>query len=218
MSGEQPLGFSLGAFGHIFAAFSLPGFPGMPFRQACKQHLSGSQITAGVPLTQEITSTIHRGRDDFNGQGVFIGGESTPAVGVAHGLDRIMLAEKTQKLNMLTKIETNRVHKKKVLLFSEYDETKGKALRISERLRNAQIMTEFEIMGRTFDKSQKKAKQRKIDYMVVIDPHHEEGCVLLIDLDKNPYDTSSRRIINLDLLIEELRPRKKIKGKNILAS
>jgi histidyl-tRNA synthetase len=139
------------------------------------------------------------------------GGESTPAVGVAHGLDRIMLAEKTQKSHLLRRTAT--VHRNRVLVLSQDRENKGRALRISERLRRAGVATEFEIMGRTFDKAYKKAKLRKIDYIVVVDPKTEqrcpESCVLLINLGKAQNDISSRKFLDVTSLVEELRPNKK---------
>ncbi len=53
------------------------------------------------------------------------GGESTPAVGVAHGIDRIELAKQTQ-VSQNTQI-SRKSHKKRIIVISANQESKGKA-------------------------------------------------------------------------------------------
>jgi histidyl-tRNA synthetase len=90
------------------------------------------------------------------------GGEPTPAVGVAHGLDRIMLAMQTQ--NTVVKGE----QKKRVAVLAIKQEQKGEALKIAQKLRNAGVSVEFEIMGRKMAKALEDADKRKVDYAVIV--------------------------------------------------
>jgi histidyl-tRNA synthetase len=90
------------------------------------------------------------------------GGESTPAVGVAQGLDRMALAMQTQK-TMLQKEQPKRVA---VLPIKE--EQKSEALKIAQMLRDAGVSVEFEIMGRKMVKALEDADKRKVDYAVIV--------------------------------------------------
>ena len=59
------------------------------------------------------------------------GGEPTPAVGMAAGIDRISLAMQTQKTALKTQ------QKKKVAVIPVKEEQKGEALKIAQMLRDA---------------------------------------------------------------------------------
>jgi histidyl-tRNA synthetase len=107
------------------------------------------------------------------------GGESTPAVGVAHGLDRVALAMQTQK-TVLKKEQKTRVA---VLPIKE--EQKGEALKIAQMLRDAGVSVEFEIMGRKMAKALEDADKRKVDYAVIVGERElKEGKVVLKDFVK----------------------------------
>jgi histidyl-tRNA synthetase len=75
------------------------------------------------------------------------GGESTPAVGVAAGIDRIVLAMQTQKTIL------KKPQQKKAVVIPIKEEQKGEALKIAELLREAGVPTEFEVMGRKMVKA-----------------------------------------------------------------
>ncbi|MEM4703669.1 MAG: histidine--tRNA ligase [Candidatus Bathyarchaeia archaeon] len=89
------------------------------------------------------------------------GGAPTPAVGVAHGLDRIMLALQLQKAQVSDK-ETS------LVVIPVTEELKGVALKISELLRTADITVETEVMGRKMSKALEDADRRKKDYAVIV--------------------------------------------------
>lgn len=111
-------------------------------------------------------------------------GESTPAVGVAHGLDRIVLAKQLQeKMNNTTTQKRRGRRKKRVLVIPISEPLKGKALQISEELRKAGIETEFEVMGRKMARALEDADKRKIDYAVLVGERElKEGKVVVRDL------------------------------------
>jgi histidyl-tRNA synthetase len=94
------------------------------------------------------------------------GGDPTPAVGVAHGVDRIMLA--LQQQNASQKILRETEEERKVLVFPIKEELRGEALRVSLMLRNAGVSAELEVMGRKMAKALEDADRRKMSYAVII--------------------------------------------------
>lgn len=112
------------------------------------------------------------------------GGEPAPAVGVANGVDRIMLAMQGQKVTLKETVE------KKVMVIYVGDETKAEALRISAILKGARTAVEFEVMGRKMSKALEDADRRKIDYAVIVGKKElEEGKVVLKDLKRREQTT-----------------------------
>ena len=108
------------------------------------------------------------------------GGEPTPAVGVAHGLDRIALAMQSQKTALKTE------EKKKVVVVPIREEQKGEALKIAQMLRDAGVSAKFEVMGRKMAKAMEDADKRKeADYAVIVGERElKEGKVVVKDLSK----------------------------------
>ena len=107
------------------------------------------------------------------------GGEPTPAVGCAHGLDRIALAMQTQKTPLNIK------RSKRVLVLSVNDALKGKALKIAEMLRQDGVSVEFEVMGRKMAKALEDADKRSFDYAVIVgEREQQEEAVMLRNLSK----------------------------------
>ena len=105
------------------------------------------------------------------------GGQPTPAVGVANGVDRIMLAMQEQKVTLKGTVE------KKVIVISVGEETKSEALRISHLLEDAGITVELEVMGRKMGKALEDADRRKLDYAVIVGKKEfDEGKIVLKDL------------------------------------
>jgi histidyl-tRNA synthetase len=112
------------------------------------------------------------------------GGESTPAVGIAHGLDRITLAMQMQK----TAISTRR--EKTAMVIPVKQELKAEALKISQMLREAGVAVEFEVMGRKMAKALEDADRRKMDYAVIVGKRElNEGAVVVRDLTKREQTT-----------------------------
>jgi histidyl-tRNA synthetase len=115
------------------------------------------------------------------------GGEPTSAVGVAHGIDRIMLAIQGQKIAL--KIPA----KKKVVVIPIADELRGEALKISQLLREksrGQIRVEVEVRGRKMAKALEDADRRKMDYAVIVGRRElDEGTVVLRNLKRRMQNT-----------------------------
>jgi len=123
------------------------------------------------------------------------GGEPTAAVGVANGVDRIMLAMQEQRVIM--KEDAG----KKIMIIPVGDETRAEALKISRALKNAGMVVEFEIMGRRIGKALEDADRRKIDYAVIVGKKElEEGKVSLKDLKKREQTT-----VKIEQLAETLK-------------
>ena len=107
------------------------------------------------------------------------GGEPTPATGVAHGLDRIMLAMQMQKPPQTMQ------GKKRVAVFPVNEKLKAEALKISQMLREAGISAELEVMGRKMNRALEDADRRKMDYAVIVgEMELKQGAVVVRNLAK----------------------------------
>lgn len=106
------------------------------------------------------------------------GGEPTPAVGVAHGLDRISLAMDKQKV-------TPQFSKQIVAVIPIGEETVPKAAELALKLREKGINAELEVMGRTVSRALQDADRRKASYAVILGPKElKEGKIVLRDMKK----------------------------------
>jgi histidyl-tRNA synthetase len=92
------------------------------------------------------------------------GGEPTPAVGVALGIDRITLA--------ITKTKTpqDQPAKKHVIVIPLNKDMLTQANTIASTLRQKGIPTEIELMRRPFSKALSDADRRELQYAVLIGP------------------------------------------------
>ena len=122
------------------------------------------------------------------------GGEPTPAVGVAHGLDRIMLAMQTQKVFRETE-------KEKVAVIAVNEKLKIEALKISQMVRDAGVPVEFEVMGRKVAKALEDADRRKMDYAIIVgEREFKKGAVVIRDLAKR-----DQSIVKIGEIVEKIR-------------
>ena len=123
------------------------------------------------------------------------GGESTPAVGVAHGIDRIVLGMQQQKTVLKTEKE------KRVVVIPIKEELRVDALRMSQVLREAGILVEVEVMGRKMTKALEDADRRKVDYAIIVGERElKEGAVVLRDLAKR-----QQRTTKIERIVDEIR-------------
>jgi len=123
------------------------------------------------------------------------GGEPTPAVGVAHGLDRIMLAMQKQKACLELK------EKKKAMVIPTKEGLKGTALKISNILRKAGITVEVEVMGRKIAKALEDADRRDMDYAVIVGERElKENAVVVRDLRKHEQTT-----VKIDKIVSAIK-------------
>ncbi|MCW4007026.1 MAG: histidine--tRNA ligase [Candidatus Bathyarchaeota archaeon] len=105
------------------------------------------------------------------------GGEPTPAVGMAAGIDRTALAMQSQQTQLNTK------QKKRVVVIPIKDAQKKEAFRIAQMLRDADVPAEFEVMGRKMGKALEDADKRNMDYAVLVGERElQEGKVTVKDL------------------------------------
>jgi histidyl-tRNA synthetase len=123
------------------------------------------------------------------------GGEPTPAVGIAHGIDRIMMAMQRQKTLLKTGKEN------RVMVIPVKSELKGEALKISRVLRDADIPVEVEVMGRKVTKALEDADRRKINYAIIVgEKELKEGAVVIRNLMKREQST-----VKIEKIIEKLK-------------
>jgi histidyl-tRNA synthetase len=123
------------------------------------------------------------------------GGEPTPAIGCAHGIDRVAIALQTQKIAFEAKSG------KKVAVLPITEAMKSEALKIAQQLRVAGVTVEFEVMGRKMAKALEDADKRKVDFAVIVGERElKEGTVILKDLANRQQNT-----ISIDKLIEKIK-------------
>ncbi len=122
------------------------------------------------------------------------GGEPTPALGVAQGIDRLVLAIK--KHRVYRKV----LEKNKVVIIPVGEELKTKAFELSLKLRKAKIPAEVEVMGRTVSKALSDADRRKVTHAVIVGPEElREGRVVLRDMKKR-----EQRMVEIENLSKEI--------------
>ena len=123
------------------------------------------------------------------------GGEPTPAVGVAHGIDRVALALQTQKSSVAGRVG------KRVLVLAVNEALKVEALKIAQMLRGSGVVVEFEIMGRKMAKALEDADKRDIDYAVIVGERElKEGAAMLRNLSKR-----EQTIVPIKMLPEKIK-------------
>jgi len=122
------------------------------------------------------------------------GGEPIPAVGVAQGIDRIVLALKKQKVSPKTAKERS------VAVISVKDESMAKALELSDVLRKSGLPVEVAVMGRSISRALADADRRGVAYAVIVGPKElEEEKVVLREMKK-----SEQRTVPISNLTEEI--------------
>ncbi len=122
------------------------------------------------------------------------GGEPTPAVGVAPGIDRIALAMKKQK------IKAKSPKQKQAAVIPMKKEMKAKAFEIAANLRGAKITAEIEVMGRNVSNALSDADRRGFELAVLVGPEEEkQGKTILRNMRKREQKT-----VETKELIEEI--------------
>jgi histidyl-tRNA synthetase len=122
------------------------------------------------------------------------GGEPIPAVGVAQGVDRIVLAMKKQR------VPPKIAKEKRVVVIPVNEESRAKAMEFSSILRNAGLAVEVEVMGRAVSKALSDADRRAVAYAVIVGPEElKEEKVVLRDMKKR-----GQRVVEIKNLCEEI--------------
>ncbi len=123
------------------------------------------------------------------------GGDPTPAVGCAHGIDRVAIALQTQKAALSAKTG------KTVAVTAITEALKPQALKIAQQLRVAGVSVEFEVMGRKMAKALEDADKRKVDFAVIVGERElKEGAVVLKDLANRTQST-----VSIASLVEKIK-------------
>jgi histidyl-tRNA synthetase len=114
------------------------------------------------------------------------GGEPTPAVGVAHGMDRLALA--MEKIKKTIKFLAS--DKERVIVIPIGEKLTAKALELSSMLRKAGISVEVEVMGHTVSKALQNASKRGFTDAVIVGAEElKKDKVVLRDMEKREQKT-----------------------------
>jgi len=123
------------------------------------------------------------------------GGEPTPAVGVAHGVDRIMLAMQEQKTTLTVEEE------KRVMVIPVNESLNNEALKISEMLRSEGIAVETEVMRRKVAKALEDADRRGISHVIIVGERElSQGAVILRDMQKK-----EQAVVKIEELVNKIK-------------
>jgi len=123
------------------------------------------------------------------------GGEPTPAVGVAHGVDRIMLAMQEQKTTLTVEEE------KRVMVIPVNESLNNEALKISEMLRSEGIAVETEVMRRKVAKALEDADRRGISHVIIVGERElSQGAVVLRDMQKK-----EQAVVKIEELVNKIK-------------
>jgi histidyl-tRNA synthetase len=122
------------------------------------------------------------------------GGDPTPAVGVAHGIDRIVLSMEREKLL------AGQSKEKHVIIIPLKDEMRAKAFSLASTLRNSRIHTDVEVMGRGISSALSDADRRGLRYSILLGPEEaKEGKIILRDMKKR-----EQRIVEMKEIVDEI--------------
>lgn len=121
------------------------------------------------------------------------GGEPTPAVGYAPGLDRIVLA--MDELKIPFKFERYA----RVFIIPVNDNVMSEAVEIACKLRSLDISVELEVMGRSLRKALSYANSMKFNYAIIVgEKELSRGKIILRNLDENvQYEVTLEEAIRL---------------------
>jgi histidyl-tRNA synthetase len=90
---------------------------------------------------------------------------------------------------------------KRVMVIPVQEALKGEAIRISQMLREAGLLVEFEVMGRKMGKALEDADRRKVDYAVIVGEREmDEDAVVVRDLAKREQTT-----VKIDDLVKKIQ-------------
>ncbi len=122
------------------------------------------------------------------------GGEPTPAVGVAQGIDRLVLALKKQRISLLIRGE------KRVFIIPITEEQRAKAMELSLMLRKAKISAEVEVMGRTVSRALEDADRKKATHSILVGPEElRQSKVVLRDMKRR-----EQKVVAIENLCEAI--------------
>jgi len=125
----------------------------------------------------------------------FFGGGKIPAVGVAAGMDRLLIALENQGASEF------RWKPERLLIIPVDRSMIGDAFKVASMLRADELCTEIEIMGRSVTRALSDADRRGIAFAVILGPKEmREGKVVLRHMIKR-----KQRTIDLDDLPEKIK-------------
>lgn len=156
------------------------------------EYYTGMIVEAYVP---ELKGLALGGGGRYDKLIELFGGEPTPAVGIALGPDRIVLAMEEQKIPL--KVSP----KKSVLVIPISKEMRARAFEFSCMLRKSGISSETEVMGRELSKALADADRRGFTHAVLIGPEEAKtDKVVLRDMKKREQKT-----VEIKNLVKEIK-------------
>ncbi|MBR1694902.1 MAG: histidine--tRNA ligase, partial [Selenomonas sp.] len=123
-----------------------------------------------------------------------IGGNPTPAVGFATGLERVLLA--LEKQNLLPEMDTQT----DAFVVALGEEAQGAAFKLLTKLRQAGLKAGMDYAGRSMKAQMKQANKANARFALIIgEDEVKEACVQLKDMEK-----SEQQKVSFDNIVEKL--------------
>ncbi|MCR5758510.1 MAG: histidine--tRNA ligase [Selenomonas sp.] len=123
-----------------------------------------------------------------------IGGNPTPAVGFATGLERVLLA--LEKQNLLPEMDT----KTDAFVVALGEEAQGAAFKLLTKLRQAGLKAGMDYAGRSMKAQMKQANKANARFALIIgEDEVKEACVQLKDMEK-----SEQQKVSFDKIVDKL--------------
>ena len=123
-----------------------------------------------------------------------MGGNPTPAVGFATGLERVLLA--LEKQNLLPEMDTQT----DAFVVALGEEAQGAAFKLLTQLRQAGLKAGMDYAGRSMKAQMKQANKANARFALIIgEDEVKEACVQLKDMEK-----SEQEKVSFDNIIEKL--------------
>ncbi len=123
-----------------------------------------------------------------------IGGNPTPAVGFATGLERVLLA--LEKQNLLPEMDT----KTDAFVVALGEEAQGAAFKLLTQLRQAGLKASMDYAGRSMKAQMKQANKANARFALIIgEDEVKEACVQLKDMEK-----SEQQKVSFDNIVNKL--------------
>ena len=154
---------------------------------------------SGAPSEASTTSSgtkhaLAAGGGRYDGLIEEIGGNPTPAVGFATGLERVLLA--LEKQNLLPEMDT----KTDAFVVALGEEAQGAAFKLLTKLRQAGLKAGMDYAGRSMKAQMKQANKANARFALIIgEDEVKEACVQLKDMEK-----SEQEKVSFDNIIEKL--------------
>jgi len=147
--------------------------------------------------TFEITSSDLGAQDALCGGGRYdglvemLGGKPTPGIGFAAGMERVLLAMKSNQSNK---------NKVQIYIVGLGDNARTTVIKLAEELRHQNLATEFDVLRRSLKAQLREANKMSVKYAIIIGDKELESN----QLEVKDFSTGNQQKIALNKIVEHM--------------